>query len=446
MRTLFLLLLVVPTFATADDWPQWLGPQRDGIWREQGLLDKFPEGGPKVLWRKTCGMGYAGPAVAQGHVFLADRVLGTGANNPDNPFSRNAVKGQDRLVCLKEATGEQVWKFEHDVEYTVSYASGPRCTPTVDGDLVYWLGTMGDLFALDTKNGKVVWESHFRKDFNAELPVWGFAASPLVDGNHLICLVAGAEGNGVVAFDKKSGKKVWNALSLRGDPGYCPPVIFEVNGKRVLVIWHSRAAVGLDPATGKKLWQYDWEIQSALTAPTPRLVNKTQLFLTSFYNGSTLLDIGGDTPKVVWKSKSKGGQAAVMPDNTVDLHSIMTTPYIEGDYIYGVCSYGELRCLELQTGKRVWETHQATSGKSARWGHAFLIPQGGRTIIFNEQGELLLAKLTPKGYEEISRAKIVAATNKYALGRSVVWSHPAFANQTAYIRNDQELVAVSLKK
>jgi hypothetical protein len=111
-----------------------------------------------------------------------------------------------------------------------------------------------------------------------------------------------------------------------------------------------------------------------------------------------------------------------------------------------VCSYGELRCLELQTGKRVWATHQATSGKSARWGHAFLIPQGDRTIIFNEQGELILAKLSPKGYEEISRAKIVDPTNKYAMGRTVVWSHPAFANQTVFIRNDKELVAVSLKK
>ena len=391
-------------------------------------------------------MGYAGPAVAGVRGFLTDRVLDPKSTNPDNPFGRSCVRRTDRLLCLDEKTGDQLWKFEYPVEYRVSYAAGPRCTPTVDGDMIYWLGTMGQLVALDARTGELVWAQHFMRTLGASLPVWGFAGHPLVDGDHLICLVGGDEGRGVMALDKKTGKEVWRALSIKGDPGYNSPVIFDVMGKRVLIIWHSHAVVGLDPATGKKLWEYPWEISSALTAVTARLTQDSLLFLTGFYNGSLLLDIGGAEPKVVWKSKSKGGQAAVMPNNTLDLHGIMTTPFIQGDTIYGVCSYGELRGLELMTGKRLWETHAATSGKSARWGHAFIVPHEDRVFLFNEQGELIIAKLSPKGYEEVSRAKLLEATNKYAAGRMVVWSHPAFANKNVYVRNDKEIVAVSLKR
>ena len=449
MRIAILGILVwTPFTALADDWPGWLGPKRDGIWRETGIVDKFPEGGPKVLWRTPCGIGYAGPAVAQGKVFVAGRALGEGAQNPKDPFARSSVRGTDRLLCVDESNGKELWKFEYPIEYRVSYPAGPRCTPIIDGDLVYWLGTMGDLYVLDIKTGRLVWEKHFLVDYGPSVPVWGFSSHPLVDGDNLICMIGGPDAPGVVAFDKKTGKEIWSALGINGDPGYNSPVIFEVNGKRVLVVWHSQAVVGLDPDTGKKQWEYRWQIQASLTAPTARLVNKSLLFLTSFYNGSLLLDIGGSEPKVIWKSKSKAGQAAVMPENTVDLHSIMPTPWIKDDHIYGICSYGELRCLELMTGKRLWETHAATTGKSDRWGNAFLIPQAetDRVFLFNERGELIIARLTPKGYEEIDRAKILEPTNKYALNRTVVWSHPAFANQNMYARNDKEVVAVSLKK
>ena len=450
MRLFVALVLVVAACqpSSADDWPGWLGPKRDAVWRETGILDKFPAGGPKVLWRAPCGIGYAGPAVAQGKVFVADRVLGEGATNPKDPFGKSRVRGTDRLLCLDETNGKELWKFEYPIEYRVSYPAGPRCTPIVDDNLVYWLGTMGDLYVLDVKTGKPAWEKHFLADYGPSVPVWGFSSHPLVDGDKLICMIGGPDAPGVVAFDKKTGKELWSVLSINGDPGYNSPVIFEVNGKRVLIVWHSHAVVGLDPDTGKKQWEYRWQIQASLTAPTARLVNKSLLFLTSFYNGSLLLDIGGTEPKVVWKSKSKAGQAAVMPENTVDLHSIMPTPWIKDDHIYGVCSYGELRCLELMTGKRLWETHAATTGKSARWGNAFLIPHADtdRVFLFNERGELIISRLTPKGYEEIDRAKILEPTNKYAQARTVVWSHPAFANQNMYARNDKEVVALSLKK
>lgn len=446
MRAALTVILAWTLLCHADDWPQYLGPKRDGYWRETQILDRFPTGGPKVVWRSKCGMGYAGPAVAGGRVFVPDRILDEGQRNPDNPFARSAVKGIDRLLCLDEATGREIWKREYPVEYRVSYAAGPRCTPTVDGDLVFWLGTMGDLHALEAKTGKEVWSVDFLKDLGAELPVWGFASHPLVDGDRLICLVGGSEGRGVVAFNKTDGKLIWKALTTKGDPGYNSPVIVAVNGRRVLIIWHSQAVVGLDPETGRKLWEYPWAIQSALTAPTARLVRDRLLFLTSFYNGSLLLDIGDDTPRVVWKSKSKGGQAAVLPDNTVDLHSIMPTPIIEGDVIYGICSYGELRALDLMTGKRLWATHAATGGRSARWANAFLTPNGDRIFLFNELGELIIAQLSAQGYRELDRAKILQPTNRYAAGRTVVWSHPAYANRRVYARNDQEIVAVTLEK
>ena len=151
----------------------------------------------------------------------------------------------------------------------------------------------------------------------------------------------------------------------------------------------------------------------------------------------------------MWKSKSKGVEASVHPDNSLDLHGIMPTPRIHEDHIYGICSYGELRCLELETGKRVWMSRQPTTGgPPARWANAFLVPHGDgeRVFLFNESGEMIIARLTPKGYEEFDRAKLLEPTNKYAAGRTVVWSHPALANQTIFARNDKEIVAVSFKK
>ncbi len=440
------LVMVFGVVARADDWPQYLGPKRDGVWRETGIVDKLPKE-PKYLWRKPIGQGYAGPSVAGGRVFVTDLVLADGAGLPKDPFGKTSIAGKERVLCLDEKTGETIWKQEYEVTYRVSYPAGPRCTPTVDGDRVYALGAMGDLLCLDTAKGQIVWKKNFPKDFDANVPLWGFAANPLVDGDKLICLAGGADGKGVVALDKKTGKIIWQALTIAGDPGYSPPVIYPIgtDGKRELIIWHSHAVVGLDPETGKRLWSEPWEISNALTAPMPRLVDGNELFMTGFYNGSLLLKVNGDNPAIVWKSKSKGNQAAVMPDKTVDLHSIMPTPVIKDGYIYGVCSYGELRCLKLATGERVWATYEPIVGKSERWGNAFLVAHEDRYFLFNEKGELIICKLSPEKYEEVSRMKLLEPTNKLA-GRSVVWTHPAFANKKCYARNDKEIVCVSLEK
>jgi outer membrane protein assembly factor BamB len=410
-----------------------------------------------VLWKVPVGTGYAGPAVAGGKLFVTDYVPGNKTKLPEGGFAKGRFAGSERVICRDAATGKDLWATSYPVEYTLSYPAGPRCTPGVDGDFVYTLGAMGDLKCLNVADGKEVWAKNFMKDYESGLPVWGFSAHPLVDGDKLICLVGGTNDRLVVAFDKKTGKELWASQSCLGDFGYCPPMVYEFGGKRQIIIWHTKAVVGLEPETGKRLWRVDFDVSNALTAPTPRKVGADKLFVTSFYNGSMLLKVGADKAEVVWKSKAKGEK----PNLTTDLSSIMCTPVVDGDYIYGVCSYGQLRCIEAKTGKRVWESMQATRGartpakvaaepepaSTERWCLAFLIPHEDRYFLFNEQGDLIIAKLSPKGYEEIDRAHVIDPTNTMAgNGRLVVWMHPAFANKCVFVRNDKELVCVSLAK
>ncbi|HWY85639.1 MAG TPA: PQQ-binding-like beta-propeller repeat protein [Gemmataceae bacterium] len=430
----------------ADDWPQWLGPKRDGVWRETGILEKFPAGGPKVRWRYPVGEGYSGPAVADGKVFITDRVLAKGASSPADPFDKKRTNGKERILCLRETDGTFVWQYEYECPYQVSYPAGPRTTPAVTKDKVYALGAMGDLVCLDRKTGAKVWHKKLADEYHMEVPMWGFAGHPLIDGDRLICLVGGA-GSVVVAFDKDTGKELWKALSAK-EPGYAPPMIYEFGGKRQLILWHPQAVNSLNPETGAVYWSAPYGgltsktgVKAGMTIPSPRKAGD-YLFLTNFYDGSLMLKTSGtNPPAVAWRSMGRSEQ----PHDTESLHAVMNTPIIKDGYIYGVCSYGELRCLKADTGARIWATHEYTTKKSVRWGNAFLVEQADRCILFNEGGELIIAKFTPKGHEEISRAKILEPTNTMA-GRRVVWSHPAFANRSVYARNDLEIICVSLAK
>lgn len=428
-------LLTAPVLHAAD-WPQWLGPQRDGVWRETGIIEKFPTNGLKFRWRVQIGSGYSGPAVAKGRVYVMDRQLAKGTSNPSSPWGRSEIPGNERVLCLNEVDGRILWQHEYDCPYTVSYASGPRVTPPVHEGKVYTLGSEGNLLCLDAEKGTVLWSRDFKKDFGIKTPMWGFAGHPLVDGKKLICLVGG-EGSIAVAFDKDTGKELWRALSAK-EPGYAPPMIYEFSGKRQLILWHPEAVNALDPETGKVIWSHPLtpSVRSGMTIPSPRKIGDL-LFLTSFYNGSLLLRVDSDKPSVVWQSQK------VSEKDTDGLHSVMATPLIENGYIYSPCSYGQFRCLKLETGERLWETFAPTSGKSERWGHAFVVKHGDRSFIFSEKGDLIIAKLTPEKYEELSRAHLIDPVN-HDPGRPVVWSHPAFANKCVYARNDKEMVCLSL--
>lgn len=430
----------------ADDWPQWFGPQRDGVWRETGIVDRFPAGGPKLLWRRAIGGGYAGPAVADGRVYVSDRLLNPGEKDPDNPFKSTRARGRERTLCLDARTGKQLWVHEYPVQYTMSYANGPRATPVVADGKVWTFGAMGDLYCLDAGTGKPLWSRNFVKEYDAGVPIWGFAASPLLDGDNLICLVGRKPA--VVALDKNTGKERWRSLELENaEIGYCPPIILTLGGKRQLVVWHPEAVNGLDPATGKVYWSHPWHIKANLTISVPRAVGN-RLFLTAFYDGCRMLEIGDDgtSVKELWRSHGRGE----FPGQTDKLHAILCTPYIQGEHIYGVCSFGQLRCLTLADGKRVWEDLKATGAapKTERWANAYLVPHGDRYFLFNEKGDLVIARLTPQGYDEIDRAHLIEPTYQLIAGQSsarkVAWAHPAFANRTIYVRNDKEIAAFSL--
>ena len=212
-----------------------MGPQRDSVWRETGVIKSIPESGLKVKWRVPVAGGYSGPAVVGGKVYLTD-YLREGGTLSNDPGTRTELSGKERVRCFDTATGKLVWSHEYPCKYSVSYACGPRATPTVSGGKVYTLGAEGDLVCLNAGSGQPIWKKKFGTDYKVETPIWGFAAAPLVDGQKLICLVGG-DWSVAVAFDKDTGKELWKALSAR-EPGYAPPSIIEAGGTRQLLIWH----------------------------------------------------------------------------------------------------------------------------------------------------------------------------------------------------------------
>lgn len=450
---LLVILVLSCNQINADDWSQWLGNNRDGIWRETGLIERFPDGGPLIKWRMPIGGGYSGPAVVSDRIFLIDRLLPEGVHEAPNPFVKSNSLGRERVLCLDRNTGKQVWEYQYPAQYLMQYPCGPRCTPTVDEGQVFALGAMGDLLALDSSNGKLQWKRSFPTDFGAKVPVWGFASHPIVVGDLVITLVGGKGRDSVaMAFDRKNGNVVWKALNLenpQNEIGYCPPVLIEHGGKKILVVWHPEAVCGVIPETGKLLWEIPFRLKANLSVPTPRYHNGA-ILVSSFYNGSMLLKLSssGGSAEVVWKGKGRGET----PKQTDGLHSIMSTPMIEGDYFYGVCSYGELRCLRMSDGARVWENLKATGNANEpveRWANGFLVRHEENTIIFNEKGDLIIARLSPTGYQEVSRAHIIDPTGVAPAGgstRKIVWSHPAFANRCVFVRNDKEVVCVSMAK
>jgi outer membrane protein assembly factor BamB len=439
------LLGTAGTFSTpatrADDWPQWLGPNRDGVWRETGIINKFPAGGPKVLWRMPIGAGYSGPAVVGDRVFVMDRERAKDKDgNPLRP-TRQGIPGNERVVCYRATDGKLLWEHAYDCPYKISYPSGPRTTPLVHQDRVYTLGAMGDLLCLDASNGSVRWAKNLPREYKVDAPVWGWAGHLLLDGDLIYSLVGG-EGSAVVAFHKDTGKEAWRALTT-AEIGYSAPMIYKAGGKRQLIVWLYEAIHALDPATGKEYWKQPYPSTTAMQQPAVNIVTVRRqddlLFLSTYYHGPMMLKMAADKPAatVLWQGKSNTEKK---PDG---VHILMAPPLLKDGHIYGICAHGELRCLQADTGKQLWETYAATDGKKADCASAFVIPQGERCIIANDQGYLILAELSPKGYKEIDRARILEPIH-HAYGRTVVWSHPAFARRCVFARNDKEIICVSL--
>lgn len=431
-------MLLSASAIRADDWPQWMGPTRDGIWTETGILDKFPEGGPKKLWTMPVGGGYSGPAVVGGNVYLTDyqRTQGEPKNNPSE---RPALQGKERILCFDAKSGKETWKIEYDCPYSISYPVGPRCTPTISDGKLYSLGSMGDLYCT-TLAGEVVWKKSLMTEYKIPAPLWGFCGHPLVYKNLLLCLVGG-DGTTAVAFEKETGKEVWRALSSP-EPGYCPPSIINAGGVDQLVLWHAKSMNGLDPLTGKKYWSVPLEPSYGMSIMMPRK-HGDHLFAGGIGNKSALVKLSSDKPgaELVWSGK-----------RTNSLYPVNATPIVDGDMIYGVDQPGQLRGVVFETGERKWATFEPVLGtekdedfRGGGSGTAFLVKNYKRYFLFGETGILTIAELSPTTYKALDKAKLVEPTGE-CFGRKVVWSCPAFADKCIFVRNDKELACFSLAK
>ena len=424
--------------AGAEDWPQWRGPDRLAVWDERRVVEDLPEE-LKVGWRVPIRSGFSGPAVADGRVFITDWQ--------EDPES-HTMDGTERVLALDEQTGEVLWTHEWPTSYRMlqgSYATGPRATPTVDGDRVYVVGATGVLSCLDVETGDVIWRQDYVEDYGTSVPTWGITSAPLVDGDRLIAIVGGEPDALVVAFDKHTGDEMWRAVAVVGELGYGQPVIYEVGGVRQLIIWHPAALVALAPETGEVYWEQPWDVGMGLSIATP-VRSGDYLLVSHFVNGSMMMRLNTDRPDatMLWKGQSR----SELPDQTDGLHSLITTPLIIGDYVYGVGSYGELRGLDARTGERLWMSPEMTA--QARWGTAFMVRHDDRYFVNNDEGYLIIAQFTPDGYVEIDRTRLIEPTSSSGFGpsrrwdRPVNWSHPAYANRHIVHRNDREIIRASL--
>jgi outer membrane protein assembly factor BamB len=419
-----------------------MGPNRDAVWTETGIVDRLSPEGPKVLWRAAVGVGYAGPAVVGNRVFVADYVtkdeIKASTGGPGD-FNRAALTGVERVLCFSADKGELLWKHAYECKYSIAYPGGPRCTPTVHGGKVYALGAMGNLHCLDAEKGTVLWSKDFPKDYEVKVPLYGFSGHPLIDGKKLICTVGG-DGTTVVAFDKDTGKELWRSLSSK-ETGYSSPSIIEAGGVRQLIVWHGESLNGLDPETGKPYWSVSLPLWMGVGVMVPRKDGE-HLYAGTVFGTAVALKLAADKPAVseVWRG-AKNKDAGLFPMNM--------TPFVENGVLYGVDHPGQFRAVKIATGERLWESWLPVTGKDESGpvygGTVFVVKNGNRFFLFTEKGELLIAKLSPKEYEEVSRWKMLDPTGT-AGGRKVVWSHPAFANKCVFARNDKELVCASLAK
>jgi outer membrane protein assembly factor BamB len=433
-RFLPFCLLAWASVAVAADWPEFRGPDRAGVWETAGVIDTF-EGLANPLprvWTTPVGAGYSGPTVAGRGVYLMDRGV------------PGATEEVERIVCVDRATGAPRWAHSYACLYRdVDYAHGPRGSVTIREGRAYALGMMGHLHCLDAETGKVIWAKDLAAEYRIQMPIWGLSSSPLVEGGVLVVQVSAPEDKACfVGFDRETGAEKWRAFADRGS--YVSPIMIEQAGRRVLVAWTGQRIAGMDPATGAVHWEIPTPpSKMPINVPGPALnEDGTLLFLSVFYDGARLIELSqtGLTARERWHRQG-------INERTTDaLHAMISPPYFAGGHVYGIDSYGQMRCLDPATGERLWENLDAIP--QGRWGTGFMVPQGDRTWIVTERGDLILSRLTPDGYTEIGRARLIEPTTplKQRPEGTVLWSYPAFAGTHVFARNDRELICVDLAK
>jgi len=416
-RTFVVLLSLAHVAAVrADDWPQWRGPNRDGVWSETGILEKFPSGGLKVRWRAPVGIGFSSPVVAAGRVFVTDSELAK-------------PKARERVHAFDARTGQRLWSCAYDVNYPDAafderFPRGPIATPVAANGRLYVLGASGNVLCLDTLKGDVLWKKNLQKEYpGSEIYP---SPSPLIEGDLLILLVGAKPGASVIAFNKNTGQQIWHALD--DGPTASSPIVLTAAGVRQLIVWTDRSVTSLAPATGKTLWRERLHTTQDAAVSTPVYQDGYLLI------GGLMMKLNQDKPNavVLWP-ESRATARRVLSDTS--------TALFRDGYIYSPRSFGEFVCLDAKTGKQLWETDKVTDRKSGASVHP--TENGKSVLLYNDRGELIRAQLTSAGYREVSRARVLEPATTFS-GRKCAWAAPAYADHHIYARTNKELVCASL--
>ncbi len=377
----FALGFVVTNQAVALDWYRWRGPDLNGISKETGWASSWPKEGPKQLWKATVGTGFSSVTVSKERVF----TMGNDGK-------------QDTVFCFDANTGSPAWKYSYaapiDPKY---YEGGPSSTPTVDGDRVYMLSKRGLLHCLGTADGKVIWSKDLMAALGAKMPTWGFAGSPLVEGNLIIVNV----GTAGTALDKATGNVVWT--SGKTASGYSSPVPFKVGSERYVVLFLAEAVAALSVIDGKEFWRHKWQTEYDVNAADP-IVASDQVFVSSGYDrGGALLKIVGKSVSVVWENKN--------------MRNHFNSCVLIDGHLFGFDD-ADFKCLDLNTGEVKW--------KESGLGKGSLIAANGKLIVLGEKGELVVAEAASTGFKPLARAQVLAGK---------CWSTPVLSNGRIYCRN-----------
>jgi len=390
--------------AIAADWPQILGPTRNGIYTGPPLSEAWGTAGPRVVWRKQIGSGLSGPVVAQNRVILFHRVANT-----------------EVVEAMDAASGKTQWQYTYPTAYRDDFGfdEGPRAVPVVANGMVYTFGAEGQLHAVDFATGKKVWSEDTMRRFGVPKGFFGAAGSPIVEDGRVIANIGGKNA-GIVAFDAKTGKVLWTATEDAAS--YSSGISATIAGRRTAVFLTRHELIGLDPAAGQVRFQRPWRARQAasVNAATP-IVNGDSIFVSAEYGpGAGVLRFDGSKLTDVWSS-----------DDVLSNH-YATSVFSEG-YLYGFHGRQEFgqsfRAVEFQTGKVRWSQD--------RFGAGSVTLAGNRLLIVRENGEMVLAAASPDGFKALTRAQILPAT---------VRAYPAIADGMVYVRNDNTLVCLDLRK
>jgi len=383
---------------TAAIWPQWRGPNRDGISKETGLLKQWPAEGPPLVWKATgAGRGYSSFSVANGKLY----TLGL---RGDREF----------VIAFDVATGKEAWATAHGSAFRNDRGDGPRGTPTVDGDRVYALGGDGDLSALDAGTGKIIWTKNILKEFRGSNITWGISESPLVLGNKVLVNPGGPNAS-IVALNKADGSVIWKSQSDRA--GYSSGIPVEVNGATQVVFFTSERALGLDAKDGRLLWDYSRPANDVANVATP-IVRANRVFISSDYG-------------------TGGGVVEIKPDNkaqeiwfTKDMRNHHSSSVLIGDYLYGFSS-AILTAIKFDTGEIAWRDRSVGKGS--------LVYADGNLYCFSENGVVGLVEATPAGYKEKGRFRIPQDSLP-------TWTHPVVAGGRLYLRDQDTIYAFDVRE